>query len=152
MNTINRLGRVLQAEWRTRFGGPDDEFADDASRDSFIKEARRELAEAEQQFATTSIGTFNAASAAFSPTLGKVPDVAAAYRILGLPTHAQLDEVRSAYRTLSQRYYPRVHDGNAEQRQTAHLLIHSLTTALYVLEEHLLPIAPTTGSFGDGKA
>ena len=74
--------------------------------------------------------------------LRSVTDVKAAAHVLELPDDATLDMVRARYRELSQRYHPKTLSSRADEAHAAQVVLLSLTEALELLEEHLLPLPP----------
>jgi hypothetical protein len=76
-------------------------------------------------------------------------DVDSAWRVLEVSPGATLDEVRAAHRTLSMRYYPKTRGALPDQANAAHTLLEALTDALFVLEEHLLPVPPSLLASGE---
>jgi hypothetical protein len=73
-------------------------------------------------------------------------DPAAAYAALGLSEGATLADVREAYRSLARYHHPiAARDGLESDAQRA---LDRLLEALELLEEHLVPLAPSTSGSG----
>jgi len=130
MSVLDRFGQVVKSEWNSRFrkDGDDDEAA----------------AAAEAELAATA-GAQPASSStrmAPPPRAAVVTDVDGAMRILELQGHPGLDEVRARYRELSRRYHPKTCSDRPDDVAAAHVVLESLTEALELLEEHLLPLSP----------
>lgn len=119
MSVFDRVGKVMKAEWRHRFGRAGDEpLVEPASRSP----SRR---------------------AASAPPPGRRPavaDVDAALRVLELSGTPALAEVRARYGELARRYHPKTGSANADEAHAARVVIEALTDALELLEEHLLPL------------
>jgi hypothetical protein len=118
-NILSRFTNVVKAEWSHRT------TSDKPDRAGATTEAR------------TPSSTQQAA---------KHTDVESAWRVLELAPGATLDEVRAAHRALSLRYYPKTRGVLPDQANAAHTLLEALTDALFVLEEHLLPLPPGLSS------
>lgn len=117
---LSRFTDVVKAEWNHRTGAADEK----PSRPTATTEAR------------TPGSALDA----------RKTDVESAWRVLELSPGATLDEVRAAHRALSQRYYPKTRSAEQTQANAAHTLLEALADALFVLEEHLLPVAPSERS------
>ena len=127
MSVLDRFGQVVKSEWNSRFrkDGDDDESA---------SAAEAELA------STSGAGATTAPRPAASMRAPVVTDVDGAMRILELQGHPGLDEVRARYRELSRRYHPKTCSDRPDDVAAAHVVLESLTEALELLEEHLLPL------------
>jgi hypothetical protein len=75
-----------------------------------------------------------------------VTDVDAALRALEMSGTPSLEQVRARYRELARRYHPKTRSLDADEARSAHLLQETLTEALELLEEHLLPMPPAPPS------
>ena len=140
MSVFDRIGKVVKSEWNHRFGERDD--------DALAREAQAEV-DAAIANPTTSAGTASSTRGSVTTsTLARtvplrtsgVPDVAAAMRVLELTGVPTLDAVRAQYRALARHYHPRTTSENADQAHAAHTVLDTLTDALELLEEHLLPL------------
>lgn len=86
----------------------------------------------------------DAASGDGAPAL----DPAGAYAALGLAEGATLADVREAYRALARYHHPMaVRDGVESDAQRA---LDRLLEALELLEEHMVPLSPSSGGGGSG--
>lgn len=75
-------------------------------------------------------------------------DPAGAYAALGLAESATLADVREAYRALARYHHPMaVRDGVESDAQRA---LDRLLEALELLEEHMVPLSPSSGGGGSG--
>lgn len=122
MSVLDRFGQVVKSEWNSMFRKDSDNVADAAA------------AEVEATLAAPTPRT-----AAARPA---VTDVDGALRVLELTGSPALDEVRARYRELAQRYHPKTVGGRPDEVAAAHVVMESLTEALELLEEHLLPLPP----------
>lgn len=131
MSLFDRLGTVVKAEWHARFS---DENA-----------AEPDHSEPEVVAAKAWDGEPRS-----GPQTVRMPalDVSAALRTLELPTDATLDDVRASYRRLARRYHPQTLSSSADQAHAAETVLRSLTAALELLEEHLLPLARSSAASG----
>jgi len=127
MSVFDRIGKVVRAELAARFRGEHDTKGDQGAGSS-----------AEQRSPATS-----QAPTARAPM---ITDVDGALRALELTTTPTLEQVRARYRELAQRYHPKTRSPNADEARSAHLLQETLTEALELLEEHLLPMPPAPPS------
>lgn len=125
MSLLDRFGRVVKAEWQHRFGGArQDHEAPDAPQD----ELRAPHAAGGRP------------APAPPPRRPAVADVDAALRVLELGGTPTLDEVRARYWELARRYHPKTASANADEAHAARVVVETLTDALELLEEHLLPL------------
>lgn len=122
MSVLDRFGQVVKSEWNSMFRKDSDDVADAAA------------AEVEATLAAPTPRTPAARPA--------VTDVDGALRVLELTGSPALDEVRARYRELAQRYHPKTVGGRPDEVAAAHVVMESLTEALELLEEHLLPLPP----------
>ena len=127
MSVLDRFGQVVKSEWNVRFRREDGDDADAA-------------AEVDAALANTA----HAKGSAFPrPShVSAITDVDSALRVLELSGHPSLDEVRARYRELARRYHPKTVSDRADDVSAAHIVLESLTEALEILEEHLLPLPP----------
>lgn len=141
MSVIDRLGQVVKSEWNSRFS---------RDKDDAEAEAMAEVDEALKKTASTTSASTTSTTSASTPTpaLAKPPrtpqvnDVQSALRVLELQGSPTLDEVRARYRQLARRYHPKTQAQRADDRAAAHVVLETLTDALEVLEQHLLPLPP----------
>ncbi|HEY1100153.1 MAG TPA: J domain-containing protein [Myxococcota bacterium] len=129
MSVLDRFGQVVKSEWNARFGRDGDDRDVD-------KEAAAEVEAA--------LAKKDAALAPRVPPAraATVTDVDGAMRVLELSGHPTLDEVRARYRELARRYHPKTVSSRSDDVEAAHVVLESLTSALELLEEHLLPLPP----------
>lgn len=127
MSVLDRFGQVVKSEWNSRFRKDGDDEA---------------AAVAEAELAATAGAAGATPSARMTPPsrAPAVTDVDGAMRILELSGHPDLDEVRTRYRELAHRYHPKTCSDRADDVAAAHVVLESLTDALELLEEHLLPL------------
>jgi hypothetical protein len=123
MSVLDRFGQVVKSEWNSMFRKDGDDVADAAA------------AEVEAALASPK-------ASANVPRAPAVTDVDGALRVLELSGSPHLDEVRARYRQLAQRYHPKTVGGRPDEVAAAHVVLESLTEALELLEEHLLPLPP----------
>ncbi len=144
MSVIDRLGQVVKSEWTARFGssreGREDEGNDKPSK-----------ADHDDVDAALKRPAPSGSSTAHRPTRSPaVTDVDGALRVLeltGAPNQTPgLDEVRARYRELARRYHPKTQSDRPDDQSAAHVVLEALTDALEVLEEHLLPLPPSSSS------
>jgi hypothetical protein len=127
MSVFGRISKVVKSEWNHRFGESPDGGP--------VVEEPGDIVEATEGPRRR--------EAPKSKSLA-VPDVDAAMRVLELTGAPTLDVVRAQYRVLARRYHPRTQSEVPDQAHAAHVVMLSLTDALELLEEHLLPLpAPT---------
>jgi hypothetical protein len=136
MSVFDRIGKVVKSEWNHRFGERDD--------DALEREAQAEVDAAIANPSLTPTARNPTTSSPQARTVparsSGVPDVAAAMRVLELSGVPTLDAVRAQYRALARHYHPRTTSENADQAHAAHTVLDTLTVALELLEEHLLPL------------
>lgn len=124
MSVLDRFGQVVKSEWNSMFRKDGDDVADAAA------------AEVEAALATPKPAATTVAKAP------AVTDVDGALRVLELSGSPSLDEVRARYRQLALRYHPKTVGARPDEVAAAHVVMESLTEALELLEEHLLPLPP----------
>ena len=114
MGVLDRIGKVVKAEWNHRFSRRPGEPGP-APREALSPTANQRRA--------------------------AVVDVDGALRVLELTTTPSLAAVRAQYQKLARRYYPKSKSASADEAHAAVVVLDVLTDALEVLEEHLLPLA-----------
>lgn len=125
MSVMDRLGQVVKSEWNARFRRDDD------------KPGKADLDAA----AHPSTAPGPARPPGRGPT---VSDVDGALRVLELGGSPTLQEVRVRHRDLARRYHPKTLSEKPDEAHAAHVVLEALTDALELLEEHLLPLPPTS--------
>lgn len=125
MSVFDRITKVVKSEWNHRFG----EDMDDGSVDRVLDVDRVDASDGATQ------GPLPTRARSTS-----VPDVDGAMRVLELTGVPTLDVVRARYRELACRYHPRTTSEQPDHVHAAHVVLLSLTDALELLEEHLLPM------------
>ncbi len=123
MSLVDRIGKIVRAELSARLRPG----------------ANRDNGPAEQPGPAAPPG-------GSAPRAPMVTDVDAALRALEMSGTPSLDEVRARYRDLARRYHPKTRSLDADEASSAHLLQETLTEALELLEEHLLPMPPAPPS------
>jgi hypothetical protein len=128
MSVFDRIGKVVRAEIAARFG----------SEHAPSKGGQGSPPGTDQGQPTT--------SQAPSVRAPMITDVDGALRALEFNAIPTLEEVRARYRELARRYHPKTRSPNVDEARSAHLLQETLTEALELLEEHLLPMPPAPPS------
>lgn len=125
---FDRVGKVVKAEWNSRFSEDDDDVT---------------LSKEEQETVDAALRDTRAASRAQAAKTSRrqgVSEPQQALRVLELPDDATLDEVRAQYFALAKRYHPRTVNGTPDQAYAAQTVVDTLTDALEILETHMLPV------------
>jgi hypothetical protein len=123
MGVLDRLGKVVKAEWNHRVARRSKDDAAAGAHDDDRGRSRGPQVEAR-----------------VPERKPAVVDVDGALRVLELSGSPSLVEVRAQYRELARRYHPKTQSANADEAHAARVVLEALTDALEILEQHLLPL------------
>jgi hypothetical protein len=139
MSFLDRMGKVVKAEWNARFSDVDVPAPQDTDEANGADQRRPETATSDARPERTAV-----AARSMTTPVGSIKDVQAALRVLELsaggPGEPTLDTVRAQHRRLSMHYHPKTRSPKDDEVRAAHLVLEALTEALEVLEAHLLPL------------
>ena len=135
-NILDRMSKVVKAEWNSRFSA-EDLPADSA--ESFEDQVSVDVAPEKEPRSKRR-------GAKVSARRRGLTDAQQALELLELPSDVTLDDVRTAYRRQAVLLHPRTLLENADQAYAAQTLLLTLTDAYEILELHLLPDPSLEGS------